>query len=57
MLVSGRKPVYFASKALTDAQWGYVAVKLELLAAAWPMDKFHHFLMQAILFWKWIRSP
>ena len=38
------KPVYFASKALTDAQWGYVATELESLAVAWAMEKIHHFL-------------
>ena len=30
-LLQEEKPVYFASKALTDAQLGYVAIKLELL--------------------------
>ena len=38
------KPVYFTSKALTDAQWGYVAIELESLAVAWAMEKSHHFL-------------
>ena len=28
-LLQEEKPVYFASKALTDAQWGYVAIELE----------------------------
>ena len=37
-------PVYFASKALTEAQWGYIAIELESLAVAWVMEKFHHFL-------------
>ena len=36
--------VYFASKALTEAQKGYVAVELESLVAVWAMEKFHHFL-------------
>ena len=39
-----RKPVYFASKALTEAQRGYVAIELESLAVAWAMEKFYHFL-------------
>ena len=43
-LLQEEKPVYFASKALTDAQWGYVAIELESLAVAWVMEKFHHFL-------------
>ena len=37
-------PVYFASKALTEAQKGYVATELESLAVLWSMEKFHHFL-------------
>ena len=43
-LLQEEKPVYFVSKALTDAQWGYVAIELELLAVIWAMGKFHHFL-------------
>ena len=37
-------PVYFASKALTEAQKEYIAIELESLAVAWAMEKFHHFL-------------
>ena len=43
-LLQDGKPVYFASKALTEAQKGYVAMQLESLAVAWAMEKFHHFL-------------
>ena len=43
-LLQEEKPVYFASKALTDVQWGYVAIELEALAVARVMEKFHHFL-------------
>ena len=43
-LLQNEKPVYFASKALTEMQKGYVAIELELLAVAWVMEKFHHFL-------------
>ena len=43
-LLKDKKPVYFASKALTDAQKGYVAIKLESFAVAWAMEKFHNFL-------------
>ena len=43
-LLQDGKPVYFASKALTEAQKGYVAIEIELLAVAWAMEKFHHFL-------------
>ena len=38
------KPIYFASKALTEAQKGYVGIELESLVVAWVMEKFHHFL-------------
>ena len=38
------KPVYFASKALMEAQRGYIAIELESLAVAWAMEKFHNFL-------------
>ena len=41
-LLQEEKPVYFASKALTDAQQGYVAIELESLAVAWAMEKFNH---------------
>ena len=43
-LLQEETPVYFACKALTDAQKGYVAIELESLAVAWAMMKFHHFL-------------
>ena len=43
MLVARPKPVYFASKALTETQCGYMAI-FESLAVAWPMEKFYHFL-------------
>ena len=43
-LLQNEKPVYFASKALTETQKGYVAIELESLAVAWAMEKFHHFL-------------
>ena len=36
--------VYFASKALMEAQRGYIAIELESLVVAWAMEKFHHFL-------------
>ena len=38
------RPVYFASKALTESQKGYVAIELESLTVVWAMEKFHHFL-------------
>ena len=43
-LMQQGKPVYFTSKALTETQKGYVAIKLEFLAVAWAIEKFHHFL-------------
>ena len=36
--------MYFASKVLTDAQKGYVAIELETLAVAQAVEKFHYFL-------------
>ena len=38
------KPIYFASKALTETQRGYVAIEIESLAVAWAVETFHHFL-------------
>ena len=43
-LLQDEKLVYFASKALTEVQKGYVAIKIESLAVAWAMEKFQHFL-------------
>ena len=43
-LLQEEKPVYIASKVLTEAQKGYVVIEIESLAVAWAMEKFHHFL-------------
>ena len=43
-LLQNEKLMYFASKALTEMQKGYVVIELESLAVAWVMEKFHHFL-------------
>ena len=43
-LLQEEKPVYFASKALTEAQKGYVPKEIESLAVLWTIRKFHHFL-------------
>ena len=43
-LLQNQKPVYFASKALSETQKGYVAIELESLVVPWVMKKFHHFL-------------
>ena len=43
-LMQQGKPLYFASKALTETQKGYVVIELESLVVAWAMEKFHHFL-------------
>ena len=47
-LLKEDKPVYFASKALTEVQRGYVAIEIELLVVAWAMEKFHHIYMPVI---------
>ena len=43
-LLQDEWPVCFASKALTEAQKGYIVIELESLAVAWVMEKVHHFL-------------
>ena len=43
-LLQDEKLLYFASKALTEVQKGYVAIEIESLAVAWAMEKPHHFL-------------
>ena len=43
-LLQEQRPVYFASKALTETQRGYVGIEIESLAVTWAMEKFHHFL-------------
>ena len=43
-LLQEQRPVYFASKALTETQIGYEAIEIESLAVAGVMEKFHHFL-------------
>ena len=43
-LLQNQRPVYFASRALTETQKGYVAIELESLALTWVIAKFHHFL-------------
>ena len=42
------KHVYFASKSLTEAKKGYVAIEIESLSVDWAMEKFHHFYMPVI---------
>ena len=43
-LLQEEKPIYFASKALTETQRGYIAIEIESLAVAWAVEKFHYFL-------------
>ena len=43
-LLQQGKPGYFTSKALREAQKGYVVIELESLAVVWAMEKFHLFL-------------
>ena len=43
-LLQDSKPVYFASKALNNAQKGYALIELESPAVAWAMEKFNHFI-------------
>ena len=43
-LLQEENPVHFASKALAEAQEGYVVIEIESLAVAWALEKVHHFL-------------
>ena len=43
-LLQDNKPIYFASKALTETQRGYVAIEIESIAVAWAVENFLHFL-------------
>ena len=43
------KPVYFASKALTEAQEGYVAIEIVSLALSWQWRNSTTFYMPVIL--------
>ena len=43
-LLQDEKPIYFASKVLTEMQREYVAIEIESLTVAWAVKKFHHFL-------------
>ena len=56
-LLQDSKPVYFASKALTDAQKGYVVIEFEALAVVWDMEKFHHFFYASHLLLETDQKP
>ena len=56
-LLQDGKPVYFASKALTEAQKGYVAIEIKLLAVTWAMEKSHHFLYVSHFILKTDQNP
>ena len=43
-LLQKEQPVYFSSKALTEAQGDHAVIEIESLAVAWAREKFHHFL-------------
>ena len=42
-LPQDQRPIYFANRALSDTQKGYVAIELESLAVTWAVEKFLHF--------------
>ena len=56
-LLQEEKTVYFASKALTEAQQGYIVTELESLAVAWAMEKSHHFLYPSHFIFKTDQKP
>ena len=43
-LLQEDKPIYFASKALTEMQRGYVAIEIKSLTVTWAVEMFHPFL-------------
>ena len=43
-LLQEGKPVYYASRAIGEAEKNYVAIELESLAVAWAFEKLHHFI-------------
>ena len=55
-LLQQGKPAYFTSKALTETQKGYVAIKLESLVVVWAMERFHHFLYGTHFILEWIKN-
>ena len=43
-LLQEDKPIYYASKALTEMQRGYIAIEFVSLTVEWAVEMFHHFL-------------
>ena len=43
-LLQDSKPVYYASRAIGEAEKNYVSIELESLAVAWVFEKLHHFI-------------
>ena len=56
-LLQDEKPIYFASKALTEMQRGYIAIEIESLTVAWAVEKFHHFLYRCHFILKMDQKP
>ena len=56
-LLQDKKPIYFASKALTETQRGYIAIEIKSLAVAWAVEKFHHFLYRCHFILKTDQKP
>ena len=56
-LLQDEKPIYFASKALTKTQRGYIAIEIESLAVAWAVEKFHDFLYGCYFILKTDQKP
>ena len=51
------KPVYFASKALTETQKGDVAIKLESLVVMWPWKNSIISYVAPTSSWRWTKNP
>ena len=55
-LLQEEKPIYFASKALTETQRGYIAIEIESLAVAWAVENSITSYTDAISHLKLIRN-
>ncbi len=44
VLLQEGKPVYYASRSLSDAESRYSNIERELLAACWSLEKLHHYV-------------
>ena len=55
-LLQDEKPIYFASKALTKTQRGYVAIEIKSLTVAWAVKTFTISYMDATSYSRLIKN-